>query len=298
MLQKFHMLVVFVLLTLNVVCQIQGQDSEKIKALVLKSIERFENIPTMVVKGKFESPSYESETLFYARGDELWQEKTNEFHKNLGTSKAEQAKEREENQRIMGCTLPKILAFDGKTNYEFSPSQLTLRVEPSQDSGGDPAFASMKPQQWVAFGQNKLSTFRKFIERKTPELSVQPFGDGQWKLSRSFSSESKTHCIVKPLYDYHVSAFEQIRNGTNYASGQLEWAKQDGFWYVKHGKHFYGKQLYCEWQISEISFDVTKCRNRFDDIESVVPFGTKITVYDSNRKISAERFKGGKPGEN
>jgi len=58
-----------------------------------------------------------------------------------------------------------------------------------------------------------------------------------------------------------------------------------------------GNKPFCEWIIEEISFDASKCRNSFDDLETTIPFATCITHLDEKYHEISKTYKGGAEGE-
>jgi hypothetical protein len=281
------------------------QDADDIKQFVLKSIARIENYPAVVITGDYASNVHISTAKVYVRGKEIW----GEFQETDYDSPQEvQERKRSNIMRIMGCELPIMRAFDGKRFYLFNPFSLTLRIEPSQRIVSDGAFLFMLPHYWITIGSSDISPFRKLVEGKNAEVKVEPLSEGRWKLSQkglemNLKDESlrsrvgirERFIIVDPKLDYLATEYEG--NGAmGRVAGQFEWEKQDGSWYVKHGKHTINDKLMSEWHIKEISFDANKCRARFDDMESVVPFATQVTIYDGSKK-AVERYKGGKAGE-
>ena len=105
--------------------------------------------------------------------------------------------------------------------------------------------------------------------------------------------------IVDPKLDFLVVEYSYTGGRGGRYSGLLEWEIHDGKWYPKHAKHqcHENSKLDIEWFIDEISFDAKKCRSRFDDIETVVPLGTKIDTFDANSKLLSTKYKGGEEGK-
>lgn len=289
--------------------QLKAEDAEAVERRVLAAIDAVESYPSVKLKGRLESGRKLILTLvsLEVRGDEIWQEYES-F--SADEPRAEVEKKRDVMRKISGCDLPRIAAFDGKTNYTFDPYNLFLTTRPSQNfRGGGFNIASMLPTNWVAMTAGGTSHFRRFVENKSVPVLVEQLPDGQWKLSQKDMDHRlppelrdkigirDRHIIVDPKSNYLVTEYEGSGGLRGDLSGQLEWAEQDGFWYLKHAKHMRGKETECEWFIDEISFDAKDCRKRFENLESLVPYATMIHEYDGNMKLVTERYKGGEPGK-
>jgi hypothetical protein len=281
-----------------------SQDAESVKQSVLKGIERIEHFPAMTFRGTYEGPAIDVTCTFHVRGDEVWQENSDQLIKRaIGDEK----KREMANARLTTkCQLPTILAFDGKNNYDFNPFNLELRIEPGKYKSSSES--DMLPKRWIAINGSPNLPFRKLLEGKIPEVKVERLNDGRWKLSQTgvgdnLPEESRKRIgvrersiIVDPKLDFHITEYE-TNGAMGHLSGVLEWEKQDGFWFVKHGKHIAEDSVLSEFRIDEISFDEKKCRTRFDDIEDIVPFATRIRTKDANDRLVTEQYKGGVAGE-
>lgn len=280
-----------------------GQDAETVKKSVLQSITRIENYPAVVISGRFISDAVEeATTTINVRGSEIWEEYEIYGKLDQPVPLEQQKKLRAKQKRIMQCDLPSMAAFDSKFAYQFNPVGLVLTIEPSRIKVG--GFSAMLPKSWITFGNNMTLRFRDLVDVNSGDVKIEPLADGKWKLSQTGLGEGvkivavrNRHIIVDPKLDFLVTEYEADGGVIGKLSGQLEWEKQDGSWYVKHGKHFLGSRVTAEWFITEISFDARKCRKQFDDMESIVPFATCVEVYDGDKKLTSQRYKGGKAGE-
>ncbi len=298
MIQKCCVIVSLLFLT-TLLPLAKGQDAETVKKLALASIARVDNHPTIVAKGKYETHALEGTTSFSVRGDEFWEEYN---HTSKDLSKERQDKDHKFWRRIMGTELPIIRAFDGKNTYLFVPSGLRLEIQPMRTLKTE--CPEMLPKYWNAMGQ-ALVRFQDTIQNKRYEPTVEELGNGRWKFSKTGigkdiknATAHDMQIIVDAKYDYLVTEYEGGGGMLGQMTGRLEWEKNDeGFWYVKHGKRLVNGRLKCEWYFDEISFDAKKCRSRFNDLETVVPFATNVLIYDANKKLVTERYIGGQAGE-
>jgi hypothetical protein len=156
-------------------------------------------------------------------------------------------------------------------------------------------------------GLNDLQTFRRFFEIKGYETKVEKLSEGRWKLSQvnlgSLLPGGNDRVAIRDRWiivdekcDYLVT--EYFGEGfQGQLAGTMVWEKQDGNWYAKEGKQLAGGKPLAEWSISEISFDASTCRNRFDDLESLVPFATQITYFDEKNVEMSQSYKGGEEGK-
>jgi hypothetical protein len=160
-------------------------------------------------------------------------------------------------------------------------------------------------------GANSDHLFAWVIEYKKSETVIEKLEAGAWKLSQTGLGRDlpnpervgiKDHfIIVDEKCDYLVTEYYG-EGHQGVLTGTLEWANQDGNWYVKHGKQTLGNKTdgsttYAEWFIDEASFDVTKVTAKFDDLESKIPFATKMTFLDERQNELSSKHKGGKEGE-
>jgi len=191
--------------------------------------------------------------------------------------------------------------------YEFGPPALRFTVQTVR-SVPDPFFdCAFLPRHWTYMGGRKREEFRKFIEFKETETKIEQISEGRWKLSQTNIGSSPPggnamitvrdrFLIVDEKCDYLVTEyFGSGKTGT--VTGTFVWAKQDGNWYAKQGMQMGGDMPLCEWTIDEISFDASKCRNSFDDLETMIPFATCITHLDEKYNELSKKYKGGAEGE-
>ena len=301
--------VVFVLLLLMWKGNAQGQDEEAKKA-ALASIARIENYPSVVFKGRFKQGDSSSEVAFSVRGDQVW----NEYNRvqTDDPDPAKTATNLTDIRKIMGSgELKTTDAFDGKNVYSFNPYNLEILIQPSTRPAGFGPEIFMLPKNWLILGQNEKSLFRQVIEAKRTPLQTEQLPDGRWKflqtgIGKDLAKEIQEQLlmrerfvIVDPNFDFLVVEYSYTSGDGGEYFGQLDWDQHDKNWYLKHVKHQYRKnaKLDIEWFIDEISFDAKKCRSRFDDIETVVPLGTKIDTLDSNSNLLNTKYKGGEEGK-
>jgi len=286
-----------------------SQDEAAVRNEVLASIAKIESYAAVVFKGRFENEFSSAESTFQVRGNEVWQE-----HDIVPKSEAVPQNtelQRSKCQEIMGSIgLPGISAFDGKKAYAFDRFNLILTTRPSSKarpgSGGD---GCMLPQRWLVIGSDGGASLRMMVESTTNKAKLEKLADGRWRFSQT---DLGSHLppdkpvavrdravIVDPTVDFLMTEYLCSGGGKGVFSGKLEWKKQDGKWFVKHAVHQNKSisTLNCEWFIDEISFDAKRCRSKFNDIEKVVPYATKIQAYDGNNKLIDERYKGGDEGE-
>jgi hypothetical protein len=300
----------FVLLLLMWKGNTQGQDEEEVKKAALASITKIENYPSVVFKGRFEKGKFSSEVAFSVRGVQVWNEHTSMQMDDPNPEKtaADLIKIRE----IVGSgELKTTEAFDGKNVYSFNPYNLDVSIRPSSRPTGFGSEIYMIPRNWLILGQNETSLFRHVIEAKRTPVQTEKLPDGRWKflqtgIGKDLAKEIQEQLlmrerfvIVDPKVDFLVVEYSYTSGDGGEYFGKLDWDQQDGNWYPKRVQHQYKKnsRLDIEWFIDEISFDAKKCRSRFDDIETVVPLGTKIDTFDANHKRLSTKYKGGEEGK-
>ncbi len=279
------------------------QDPESIKQKVLASLAKIENYPAGIVKGRAiyrGRPKGIAHVQF--RGNKMWEELD-----QIATADETEKRRLLATMDVMGTSKFHYTAeFDGKRLYEFSPQTLCFTVQDVK-SVPEPFFScAFLPKYWIQVGGSR-EVFRKVIEYKEYETKVEKISEGRWKLSQSNMGRElpggNARISVRDRYiivdekcdflvtEYFVDGFHGKRTGT------LVWEKQDGNWYAKQGKQFGGDMPHAEWNIEEISFDASKCRNRFDDLETTIPFATCITHLDENYHEISKKYKGGAEGE-
>ncbi len=302
--------VVFVLLLLMWKGNAQGQDEEEAKKAALESIAKIENYPSVVFKGRFTQGKSSSEVAFSVRGVQVWNEYTRSWMDDPTPEKtsASLSKARE----IMGSgDLKAVDAFDGKNVYSFDPYNLCVSIKTSSKPTGFGSEILMLPKNWLILGQSQNSLFRHVIEAKRTPVQIEKLSDGRWKflqtgIGKDLAKEIQEQLlmrerfiIVDPKVDFLVVEYSYTSGDGGEYFGQLDWDQQDGNWYPKRVQHQYKKnsRLDIDWFIDEISFDAKKCRSRFDNIETVVPLGTKIDTFDANHKMLSTKYKGGEEGK-
>ena len=300
----------FVLLLLMWNGNAQGQDEEEAKKAALASITKIENYPSVVFKGRFTQGKSSSEVAFSVKGEQVWNEYTSIRVDDPTPEKtsASLSKTRE----IMGSGVLKSTdSFDGKNAYTFDPYNLTISIRPSSRPTGFGTEIFMHPKNWLILGQNETSLFRHVIEAKRTPVQTEKLPDGRWKflqkgIGKDLAKEIQEQLlmrerfiIVDPKVDFLVVEYSYTSGDGGEYFGQLEWDQQDGNWYPKRVQHQHKKnsRLDIDWFIDEISFDAKKCRSRFDELENIVPLGTKIDTFDANSKLLNTRYKGGEEGE-
>ena len=287
-----------------------AQDEEEAKKAALASITKIENYPSVVFKGRFTQGKSSSEVAFSVRGDQVWNEYTSVRVDDPTPEKtsASLSKTRE----IMGSGVLKSTdSFDGKNAYAFDPYNLTISIRPSSRPTGFGTEIFMHPKNWLILGQNETSLFRHVIEAKRTPVQTEKLPDGRWKflqtgIGKDLAKEIQEQLlmrerfiIVDPKIDFLVVQYSYTSGDGGEYHGQLDWDQQDGNWYPKRVQHQYKKnsRLDIDWFIDEISFDAKKCRSRFDELENIVPLGTKIDTFDANSKLLNTRYKGGEEGK-
>ncbi len=280
------------------------QEPEQIKQKILASLAKIENYPAGIVKGRaIYRGRPEGIAHIQFRGNKMWMELD-----DIATADEETKRRMISTLDVMGTS--KFLytaAFDGKRLFEFSPQTLRFTVQ-SVKSVPHPFFdCAFLPKYWIHMGGSKYEEFRKIVEYKEWETKVEQISEGRWKLSQiniggglpggnAMLSVRDRFIIVDEKYDYLVT--EYYANGFHgKLAGTLVWDKQDGNWYAKKGKQMGGDKPFCEWSIEEISFDASKCRNSFDDLETTIPFATCITHLDEKYHEISKTYKGGAEGE-
>ena len=287
-----------------------AQEIDDIKKEVLATIGKIENYPSVVFKGRFNRGQSSSDVAFSVRGTQVWNESARKQldDPNPEKTSASQTKARE----IMGSgDLKAIDAFDGKYSYAFDPFNLCVSMKASSRPTGFGSETNMLPNNWLTLGNRGSDTFRQVVEAKKPAVQAEQLVDGRWKffqkdMGKDLAKELQEHLhmrecfiIVDPKLDFLVVEYSYTSGRGGRYSGLLEWELHDGKWYPKHAKHqcHENSKLDIEWFIDEISFDAKKCRSRFDDIETVVPLGTKIDTFDANHKMLSTKHKGGEEGK-
>jgi hypothetical protein len=289
---------------------VMGQEADEVKRFVLASITKIENYPSVVFKGRFKKGKFSSDVAFSVRGDQVW----NEYNRIQidDPDPAKTATNLIDIRKIMGSgELKTTNAFDGKNVYSFDPYNLTILIRPSTQPTGFGSEIYMLPKNWLILGENEKSLFRHVIEAKRTPVQTEKLPDGRWKflqtgIGKDLAKEIQEQLlmrerfiIVDPKIDFLVVEYSYTSGDGGEYSGQLDWGQQDGNWYPKRVEHQYKKnsRLDIEWFIDEISFDAKKCRSSFDNIETVVPLGTKIDIFDANSKLLNTKYKGGEEGK-
>jgi hypothetical protein len=283
-----------------------AQDSEAIKQKVLSSHLKIEKYPAALVKGKYvlrERTEYA--VSLQMRGDKMWIE-GDSFARNEPLEK--QAAANKVVREIMGAgEFPLTIGFDGKNLYEFAPDKLTLTVKSVKSVPSVFSDSPFLPTNWVRMAGNRNQFFRNLVEGSEYETKVEQLDTTRWKLSQTGLGSrlpdggknvdiQERYVIVDAKCDYLVTEYQG--NGfQGKLEGQLEWSNQDGNWYARHGKQLANGKPLAEWTVDEISFDAKKCRSQFDNLESLVPFATKVMTLDQKSNLLSTRFKGGNEGE-
>jgi len=280
------------------------QDTEQIKQKILTSLAKIENYPAGIVKGRaIYRGRPEGIAHIQFRGNKMWKELD-----NIATADEAEKRRMISTKDVMGTSKFLYTAeFDGKRLFEFSPQTLRFTVRTVR-SVPDPFLnCAFLPKYWIHMGGNKNEVFRNVVENSKYETKVEQISEGRWKLSQTnLGSLLPGGNARVGIRDRFIIVDEKCDNlVTEYfgegfqgkLAGTLVWDKQDGNWYVKHGKQMGGDMPYCEWSIEEISFDASKCRNRFDDLETMIPFATCITHLDEKYHEISKTYKGGAEGE-
>lgn len=284
-----------------------AQDAEAVKATLLKNLAKIENYSAGKMKGRWITRSFSEEAgQFEFRGDNRWLEFD---YIDLEKPREEQAARHRIQQKIKGTEGKlSVSEFDGKKLYEFDPYNLALTVESVKKM--PPIFSRLPlyPAYWLHMGSIKSQLFRRLAEKSDYEVKVEQLTEGRWKFSQTglgndFPEERRKRLAVTERYiivdeNFGCLVTEYYGNGfLGKIEGTLEWAQQDGNWYVKHGKQSSAGMPYMEWFIDEISFDASGCRTKFNELESTIPFATRIFTYDESGKEVSQTYKGGKEGE-
>ena len=279
------------------------QDPEQIKQKILASLAKIENYPAGIIKGRaIYQGRLEGIAHIQFRGNKMWKELDN-------ISTADEAEKRRliSTRDVMGTSKFLYTAeFDGKKLYQFSPQTLRFTVRTVKSVPAPFLDCAFLPNYWLHMGGSKYQVFRKVIEYKEWETKVEQISEGRWKLSQmnigsglpgnEKLSVRDRFIIVDEKCDYLVTEYYAF-GAHGKLAGTLVWEKQDGNWYAKQGKQLGGDMPFCEWNIEEISFDASKCRNRFDDLETMIPFATCITHLDEKYHEISKTYKGGAEGE-
>lgn len=285
-----------------------AQDAESVKASMVKSLAKIEKYPAAAMKGRWViSKRSERTGQFQFRGEKMWVEFESRILDQPADAQAARLKAARETMGSEG--LLHTSEFDGKKLYDFNPYDLTLRVQtmnrlPMVFSG-----LPLLPKNWLYMGGQPTQAFARFVGDADYDVTVEELGGGRWKLSQSdlgsrlpaevrskFVGVKDRYIIVDEKCDFLVA--EYYGKGAKVeVSGTLEWASQDGNWYVKHGKQLVGTIPYAEWFIDEITFDAAKCRDRFDDLLTAVPDATQINTCDEHGQRLSQTYKSGKAGE-
>ncbi|MGN6544974.1 MAG: hypothetical protein ACTHK7_07985 [Aureliella sp.] len=301
-----------VLLTLSILIaygnMAAAQDVETVKANVLKSLAKIEGYSVGVVKGTWiNSAVIERSGQFHFRDHQMWIEYDGSDLREDPEKRAARIKAAREARGTVG--LLHTSEFDGTTHYDFDPYNLALQISPTTKL--PPIFAGLPllPQNWLSMGGAPTQRFDRFIGDPDYEVNVEPLGDGRWKLSQSdlgsrlpeevrkqFIGVKDRWIIVDEKCDFLVTEYYGIGEKVQ-VEGFMEWEKQEGRWYAKHGKQLFGGRPFLEWFIESISFDPSKCRTEFSDLESTVPPATRIDTYDEKKRLVSRAYKNGKEGE-
>ena len=280
------------------------QDPQQIKQKVLASLEKIANYPSAIVKGK---TSYLGNTHglthLQFRGEKLWMQLD-----GIATADAKEKKRLTATYEAMGTyDFLHTFEFDGKKLYNFNQHNLTLYIRTVRRVPAKFTDCPLLPKYWLHMGLNDRQLFQKVVESKSYETKVEKVSEGRWKLSQTNLGSllpggnarvaiRDRYIIVDEKCDYLVT--EYFGEGfQGQLAGTMVWEKQDGNWYAKQGKQTAGGKPLAEWSIDEISFDASKCRSRFDDLESLVPFATQITHFDEKDEEVSQSYKGGDEGK-
>ncbi len=280
------------------------QDTEQIKKKILASLEKIENYPAAIVKGK---TAYMGETQgrthLQFRGEKMWMQLD-----GIATANEMEKKRLTATYEVMGTSdFLHTTEFDGKKLFDFNQHNLTLYIRTVRRVPAKFADCPLLPKYWLHMGLNEGQVFRKVIETKGYETKIEKVSEGRWKLSQTNLGSllpggnervaiRDRYIIVDEKCDYLVT--EYFGDGfQGKLAGTMVWEKQDGNWYAKQGKQTAGGKPLAEWSIDEISFDASKCRSRFDDLESLVPFATQVTHFDERNEEVSQTYKGGVEGK-
>ena len=282
------------------------QDAEQIKQRILASLSKIENYPVGIVKGKaiYRGDNPELAYLQY-RGNKMWMEID-----DIATKEADVKRLLTAVYEVKGTSnFPRTLEFDGKRLFTFNPYNLSLDIQSVKSIPSNFERCALWPKYWLHMGGNPHELFRDVVQDTiyNAETKVEQISPGRWKLSQtnigSLLPEGNGKVAIRDRYiivdekcDYLVTEYFGSGNQGK-LSGSMVWEKQDGNWYAKQGNQKGGARPYAEWNIDEISFDASKCRTKFDDLESIVPFATCITRMDEKSRPLSKEYKGGVDGE-
>ena len=283
---------------------VHGQDNDQLMKKIVASLEKIDSYPAAIIKGK---TAFQGETRglthLQFRGEKMWMELD-----IVATADAKERKRLTASHEVMGTTgFLVTMEFDGKKFYSFDPYNLALYIRTVRRAPAKFVDCPLVPKYWLHMGLNTTQVFRKIAEPKSYETKVEKLSEGRWKLSQKNLGNQlpggnervgirDRYIVVDEKCDYLVT--EYFGDGfQGKLAGTMVWEKQDGNWYAKHGKQTAGGQPLAEWTIDEISFDASKCRSRFDDLETLIPFATEITHFDEKNNEVSQHFKGGEDGK-
>lgn len=290
----------------------KGQDiePEELKKRVVASLLKVENYAGGVLKGRMilrDTPGLDSRIQVQFRGSKVYYEQS--FRE---AADEEKRKHLDAVFDAMGTTgMLHLTQFDGKKLRKFNPYNLEYTEQNVVNNEQAISDLCVLPWYWVRMGANSLQRFARVIESERVVATIEKVENGVWKLSQTGLGQNLPNAalvgikerfiIVDEKCDYLVTEYYG-EGHQGVLTGTLEWANQDGNWYVKHGKQTLGNKTdgsttYAEWFIDEASFDVTKVTAKFDDLESKIPFATKMTFLDERQKELSSQHKGGKDGE-
>lgn len=288
----------------------QDIEPEELKKRVLASLLKVENYAGGVLKGRMilrDTPGLDARIQVQFRGSKVYHEQS--FRE---AADEEKRKHLDAVFDAMGTTgMLHLTQFDGKKLRKFNPYRLEYTEQNVINNEQAISDLCLLPWYWVRMGANSLQRFARVIENDRVVATIEKVENGVWKLSQTGLGQhlpnaalvgiKEQFIIVDEKCDYLVTEYYG-EGHQGVLTGTLEWANQDGNWYVKHGKQTLGNKsdgstTYAEWFIDEASFDVTKVTAKFDDLESKVPFATKMTFLDERQNELSSQHKGGKDGE-
>lgn len=283
---------------------VSGQTPEEVKRRVLASLQKIDNYPAAIVKGKMSvGNALRGNAHLHFRGKSMWMEID-----RLPMADEETRRRLEATYEVMGTTdFPHTVEFDGKQFFEFSPYNLALSIQDVKSQPWIFADCPLLPEYWLHMGGNDRETFKKFCQDSKYEVKVEKLSDGEWKLSQSNLGSllpggnarvaiRDRYIIVDEKCNYLVTQYW----GTGFQGtlvGTMTWEPKDGNWYAKKGIQTHSDHPVAEWEIDEIEFDASKCRQKFNELESIVPFATKILREDEKQNELSTKYKGGRDGE-